>query len=126
MKLESIKNFIKKNGIQKKYNRSLNYHRINSPKNTFYSTSIISEFAKKGDLSYLDYYKYLTEKISNGQPFVEYLRRKAKEWIKKDNQIKEKEAITYLLNSFFIIINFYNFMFCIPRYTTINTAVSYF
>jgi hypothetical protein len=103
LKLNEIKNFIKENNIEKKYNESLNYNKINSIKNSFFSSELVSDFYETNqEMSYINYYYYLSEKINNNEHFIKYLDKKTDEWLNKDNKLDKKEAMAYLLKTFVI------------------------
>lgn len=106
MKLSEIKNFIKLNNFEKEYNSSLNYNKINSPINTFYSSEKIKCFENSleniDNLNYINYYKYLTKEFNPDCGFVKYLEKKAEDWILKYPKIEKNKAIVYLLKMFII------------------------
>ena len=109
MKLSEIEKYVKINGLEKVYNKSLNKNKINAARNSFYSVRMVDDFLKTGAfVSFINYYNYLSSRFTNHEGFISYLQEKAIRWVQLENNghsepiINEKDATIYLLKIFVI------------------------
>lgn len=105
MKLSTIKEYIKKNKLEAKYNESFNKNKINDPKKTFYSAYVADEFFQAGGrLEYKNYYDFLSKKIYPNQEsqFIDYLKNLSETWCKKDKNLNKRDSTIYLIKQFVI------------------------
>lgn len=101
--------------MERQYNQSLNSNKINSVSNMFSSSKMIDKFFRsvgfnmnnvdseiKEKISYISYYKFLSEEFKDYGHFSAYLKEIADDWKRKDNNIDVNDAVYYLLNVFVV------------------------